>query len=125
MELSNLLWSVAAAAPSLIVYTIAGIMGIVFLNKHKSAALLAMLGGLLAGITVLGSLVIRELMWAGARKDGDMKATAELTRYHQHRWAVDRSGGHGDDRVRGVRRAEAGGTSRRPRRRRPPPPRPA
>jgi hypothetical protein len=80
MELSNLLWSIAYSAPSLIVYLIATIMGMVYLNKYKSAALLAMLGGLLAGITALGSLVVRELMWAGARDNGNFEATANLTR---------------------------------------------
>ncbi len=80
MELSNLLWRIAHGAPWLIVYLIAGIMGLVFLNKCKTPALLALLGSLLAGVTTVVTLIVSELMWAGARENGDIKATADITR---------------------------------------------
>lgn len=80
MEAKQIVFSVLAVGPSLLAYLTACILGLVFLNKHKTPALLAMLGGMLAGVVVLGSLVIREVMWAGARDgNGDFEKTANLT----------------------------------------------
>lgn len=80
MEAKQIVFSVLAVGPSLLVYLTACIVGLVFLNKHKTPSLMAMLGGMLAGVVVLGSLVIREVLWAGARDgDGDFEKTANLT----------------------------------------------
>lgn len=82
MQLSNVLWSVAFAAPQVIVYLIAVILGLVNLSRHKSPALFTLLGGLIAAVVVVSATVVRELLWANARTaGGDMEGTANLTRF--------------------------------------------
>ena len=81
MSMSNVLWAVAFAAPQVIVYLIAVILGLVNLSRQKSPALFSLLGGLIAAVVVVRT-VIRELLWANARTaGGDMEATANLTRF--------------------------------------------
>ena len=82
MSMSNVLWAVAFAAPQVIVYLIAVVLGLVNLSRQKSPALFSLLGGLIAAVVVVSGTVIRELLWANARTaGGDMEATANLTRF--------------------------------------------
>ena len=71
MEWSNLLRIAVLLSPILLVHLAAFILGLVNLNRHKSAALLAMLGGMLAGLSLLGATVVRELIWQNARQQGE------------------------------------------------------
>jgi len=79
MELSRVLIGLAHSAPALIVFLVAGIVGMINLNRYKTPALLVMLGGLVGGLTLFGSVTVRELMWANAQKEGNIEAVATLT----------------------------------------------
>jgi hypothetical protein len=82
MKFDNTLWLVAAIAPSLIVYLLAAILGLVNLGKHKSAALFALLGGGMAGLVSVSAAVARELLWANQNANGgNVEGTLTLVRF--------------------------------------------
>lgn len=71
-ELKNILMGLLHITPFLLVYLLAAIMGMVNLNRHKTPALLAMLGGMLAGVVMLGSFIFFRVMYAQLDK-GDIE----------------------------------------------------
>ncbi len=79
MQLPPLLNAIAHSAPALIALFLAAVLGLINLGRYKTPALLTMLGGLLGGLTLFASVLVREMIWANATADGKFEAAGTLT----------------------------------------------